>query len=75
MHRSCFRNIATKLSFSFKEIVTVCANLEFRVFRVGYFETPQIIAMCKDRKGILSLCFSGLLHCLKVSLPKMKYGL
>ncbi len=58
-----------KLQF-LKELVAICADLKFRIYRVGYFETSQITEMCKDRKGILSLCFSGLLHCLEGELAR-----
>lgn len=55
-----------------EEIVQICADLEFRVFRVGYYVTPQLISVLNigNPQKILSLCFSSLLFCLEEELAK-----
>lgn len=53
-----------------EEIVKICADLNFRVFRVAYHETPQLIDMYKNSKRILGLCFTSLLFCLEEELAQ-----
>lgn len=66
-----FPGLRDEVKFNFlEEVVTICTEMNFRIFRVGYFETPQLISMLKDRRGILSVCFFGLLSCLKDELSR-----
>jgi len=37
----------------------------FQIYRVGYYETEEMIRILGGRKGIIGLCFFGLLSCLR----------
>lgn len=55
-----------------EEVVQICADLNFRVFRVGYYVTPQLVSVlkCNKPQKILNICFSSLLFCLEEELAK-----
>ncbi|TAZ83587.1 hypothetical protein ELH72_10220 [Rhizobium ruizarguesonis] len=55
-----------------EEVVQICADLDFRVIRVGYYATPQLISVFNfnNPQKILNLCFSSMLHCIEDELTQ-----
>lgn len=58
-----------KLQF-LTELVALCVDLKFRIYRVGYYEDPEVLSVFKHRKALLALSFVGLLHCLEDELSQ-----
>jgi hypothetical protein len=48
-----------------RDLVKIVVDLDFRIFRIGYYRTPELLKMCKDERGIVGLCFLSLLSCLQ----------
>lgn len=55
-----------------EEVVQICADLKFRVIRVGYYVTPKLESVFNfdNPQKILNLCFSSLLHCIEEELAQ-----
>ncbi|WP_141502420.1 hypothetical protein [Rhizobium sp. J15] len=61
-----FREQPDAVKYHFlKGIVSICLDLNFLIYRVGYYRTLRMDESFKDPKSILGLCFLGLLSCLK----------
>ncbi|MEM1045414.1 MAG: hypothetical protein AAGL24_04655 [Pseudomonadota bacterium] len=63
------QNDEAKFQF-LEDLVALCVELNFQIYRVVYYETPKLLRSFQDRKEILGLCFSGLLHCLENELAR-----
>ena len=60
-----FPGVEDAKKFAFLEsIVSMVLEFKFTVYRVGYYETPEVMQMVGSRQGLVGLCFSSLLHCL-----------
>jgi hypothetical protein len=51
-------------------LVNLINELKFQIYHVGYRTTPQIVSMFSGERGVLGLCFSGMLSCLKKELAR-----
>ena len=52
--------------FGFLEgLVSLVNEFEFRIYRIGYYKTPQLVSMHGGEKGIVGLCFFAMLSVLK----------
>ncbi len=60
---------ADEIKFSFlAQIASIVSEMNLKVYRIGYFNTEDIISMCKNEKGVLGLAFSSLLEIIKPEL-------
>ena len=63
------RDDFVKLDF-LRKIVFMTIEFGLKVYRVGYYETPELVQTTGGRTGILGLCFSSLLYCLSEELAE-----
>lgn len=58
--------------FAFLEgVVDLCLRLDFRIYRVGYFNTEALREVFKTDRDVLGLCFAGFLWALR---SELEYG-
>ena len=57
--------VADAVKFDFLNgVVDICLGHDLRIYRVGYYNTPEMLNISRSERGILGLCFLGILWAL-----------